>query len=150
LQKVRSLRKTLKPLKSDEIAAIASELNVKEDEVREMEYRLNGQEIAIDYTDDDNEDEQFRPISYLQDDGADPLEQLESSQDEVNASSNLKDALNQLDDRSRSIIESRWLKEDKTKTLHDLAEEFDISAERVRQIEQNALSKIKLLMSPKS
>jgi len=115
-----------------------------------MEYRLNGQEIAIDYTDDDNEDEQFRPISYLQDDGADPLEQLESSQDEVNASSNLKDALNQLDDRSRSIIESRWLKEDKTKTLHDLAEEFDISAERVRQIEQNALSKIKLLMSPKS
>jgi RNA polymerase sigma-32 factor len=147
---LRSLRKTLKPLKSDEITSIASELNVKEDEVREMEYRLNGQEIAIDYTDDDNEDEQFRPISYLQDDGADPLEQLESSQDEVNASSNLKDALNQLDDRSRSIIESRWLKEDKTKTLHDLAEEFDISAERVRQIEQNALSKIKLLMSPKS
>ena len=147
---LRSLKKSLKPLNVEEIKSIAKELNVKEEEVKEMEYRFSGQEIAIDYSDDEREEDSFRPISYLQDNALEPSDQLSAKEDESNASDGLKDALSQLDERSRLIIEARWLNENKAKTLHDLADQYQVSAERIRQIEQAALNKIKLLMSPKS
>ena len=145
---LRSLKKTLKPLSPSEIKSIAEELKVKEEEVKEMEYRLNGKEIAIDYSaDEDSENDQFRPISYLQDDSLNPSEQLEQNQTDENTTSQLRNALSSLDERSRDIVEARWLNNNKSKTLHELASQFNISAERIRQIEQNAFKKIKSLMT---
>ena len=143
---LRSMKKTLQPLKQEEIKEIAKELNVKESDVKEMEYRFNGNEIALDYQDEDNEDEVFRPISYLQDENADPVKQLISKESESNNLSALSNAIKSIDERSRYILESRWLNEEKSKTLHELADELGVSAERIRQIEQNALKKLKSLM----
>ena len=143
---LRSMKKTLQPLKQEEIKEIAKELNVKESDVKEMEYRFNGNEIALDYQDEDNEDEVFRPISYLQDENADPVKQLISKESESNNLSALSNAIKSIDERSRYVLESRWLNEEKTKTLHELADELGVSAERIRQIEQNALKKLKSLM----
>ena len=143
---LRSMKKTLQPLKQDEIKEIAKELNVKEADVKEMEYRFNGNEIALDYQDDDNDDEIFRTISYLKDDNADPLKQLISKESESNSISALTNAIKSIDERSRYVLESRWLNEEKSKTLHELADELGVSAERIRQIEQNALKKLKSLM----
>ena len=143
---LRSMKKTLQPLKQEEIKEIAKELNVKESDVKEMEYRFNGNEIALDYQDEDNEDEVFRPISYLQDENADPVEQLISKESESNNLSALSNAIKSIDERSRYVLESRWLNEEKSKTLHELADELGVSAERIRQIEQNALKKLKSLM----
>ncbi len=143
---LRSMKKTLQPLKQEEIKEIANELNVKESDVNEMEYRFNGNEIALDYQDEDNEDEVFRPISYLQDENADPVKQLISKESESNNLSALSNAIKSIDERSRYVLESRWLNEEKSKTLHELADELGVSAERIRQIEQNALKKLKSLM----
>ena len=143
---LRSMKKTLQPLKQEEIKEIAKELNVKESDVKEMEYRFNGNEIALDYQDEDNEDEVFRPISYLQDENADPVKQLISKESESNSISALTNAIKSIDERSRYVLESRWLNEEKSKTLHELADELGVSAERIRQIEQNALKKLKSLM----
>ena len=143
---LRSMKKTLQPLKLEEIKEIAKELNVKESDVKEMEYRFNGNEIALDYQDEDNEDEVFRPISYLQDENADPVKQLISKESESNNLSALSNAIKSIDERSRYVLESRWLNEEKSKTLHELADELGVSAERIRQIEQNALKKLKSLM----
>ena len=147
---LRSLRKTLQPLKPEDIKSIAEELKVKEEEVREMEYRLNGREIAIDYSDDESEDDHYKPISYLQDDSLNPSDQLEQDETKENNFSLLRHALKELDDRSRAIVEARWLSSNKSETLHELAAKFDVSAERIRQIEQNALTKLKALMIPDS
>lgn len=143
---LRSMKKTLQLLKQEEIKEIAKELNVKESDVKEMEYRFNGNEIALDYQDEDNEDEVFRPISYLQDENADPVKQLISKESESNNLSALSNAIKSIDERSRYVLESRWLNEEKSKTLHELADELGVSAERIRQIEQNALKKLKSLM----
>lgn len=143
---LRSMKKTLQPLKQEEIKEIAKELNVKESDVKEMEYRFNGNEIALDYQDEDNEDEVFRPISYLQDENADPVKQLISKESESDNLSALSNAIKSIDERSRYVLESRWLSEEKPKTLHELADELGVSAERIRQIEQNALKKLKSLM----
>ena len=147
---LRSLRKTLQPLKPEDIKSIAEELKVKEEEVREMEYRLNGREIAIDYSDDESEDDHYKPISYLQDDSLNPSDQLEQDETKENNFSLLRHSLKELDDRSRAIVEARWLSSNKSETLHELAVKFDVSAERIRQIEQNALTKLKTLMIPDS
>mgnify|MGYP001306468201 FL=1 len=147
---LRSLRKTLQPLKPEDIKSIAEELKVKEEEVREMEYRLNGREIAIDYSDDESEDDHYKPISYLQDDSLNPSDQLEQDETKENNFSLLRHSLKELDDRSRAIVEARWLSSNKSETLHELAVKFDVSAERIRQIEQNALTKLKALMIPDS
>ena len=147
---LRSLRKTLQPLKPEDIKSIAEELKVKEEEVREMEYRLNGREIAIDYSDDESEDDHYKPISYLQDDSLNPSDQLEQDETKENNFSLLRHSLKELDDRSRAIVEARWLSSNKSETLHELAAKFDVSAERIRQIEQNALMKLKALMIPDS
>ena len=146
---LRSMKKTLKPLSVDEIQSIANELNVKESDVKEMEYRMNGQELAIDYSDEDSDEDSFRPISYLEDKALNPHETLDESQTENNNLESLKNAMSTLDERSASIIKERWLNDNKAKTLNDLANKFNISAERVRQIEKIALEKLKLTMSEK-
>jgi RNA polymerase sigma-32 factor len=144
---LRSLRSTLQPLGVEEIKSIAKELNVKEEEVREMEFRFSGQEISIDYSNDDSEEDQFRPIAYLKDSALMPLEEIEKSEVESNNTKNLQNALMKLDTRSREIVEARWLKENKTDTLHELAKKYKVSAERIRQIEQNAMKKIKTFIT---
>jgi len=144
---LRSLRSTLQPLGIEEIKSIAKELNVKEEEVREMEFRFSGQEISIDYSNDDSEEDQFRPIAYLKDSALMPLEEIEKSEVESNNTKNLQNALMKLDTRSREIVEARWLKENKTDTLHELAKKYKVSAERIRQIEQNAMKKIKTFIT---
>jgi RNA polymerase sigma-32 factor len=147
---LRSLKKSLQPLKNEEITAIALELNVKEDEVREMEYRLAGKEIKIDYSDDESEDSYYRPISFLQDKSLEQSDQIEKDETENNYTNSLKDALEKLDERSRAIVQARWLNDNKSETLHGLAKKYKVSAERIRQIEKNALKKIKSFMLPKS
>ena len=144
---LRSLRSSLQPLGLEEIKSIAEQLNVKEDEVREMEFRFSGQEISIDYSNDDSDEDQFRPITYLKDLAMLPSERIEKLEVESNNTKNLKNALMKLDNRSREIVEARWLKEDKTDTLHELAKKYKVSAERIRQIEQNAMKKIKALIT---
>jgi len=144
---LRSLKSTLQPLGMEEIRSIAKTLNVKEEEVREMEFRFSGQEMSIDYSNDDSDEDQFRPIAYLKDSALMPSEEIEKIETESNNTINLKNALMKLDIRSREIVEARWLKEDKTDTLHELAKKYKVSAERIRQIEQNAMKKIKILIT---
>tara|TARA_B100001175_G_scaffold311446_1_gene315900 strand:- start:1474 stop:2334 length:861 start_codon:yes stop_codon:yes gene_type:complete len=144
---LRSLKTKLQPLAVEEIKSIAKSLKLKEEDVREMELRFNGQELSIDYSNDDSEEEQFRPIAYLKDSAPLPAEVLEKSETESNNTKNLQNALKKLDSRSREIVEARWLKENKPDTLHDLAKKYKVSAERVRQIEQNAMKKIKILIT---
>ena len=143
---LRSMKKTLQPLKSDEINSIAKELNVKPEDVREMEYRFNGNEISLDYGSEESEDDVYRPIAYLKDEAPEPSEQMEIDQSESNSLSTLKTALLSLDERSRLILEERWLKDKDVSTLHELADKLGVSAERIRQIEQSAMKKIKSLL----
>ena len=143
---LRSMKKTLKPLKTDEINSIAKELNVKPEDVREMEYRFNGNEISLDYGSEESEDDVYRPIAYLKDEAPEPSEQMEIEQAENNSLSSLKKALLSLDERSRLILEERWLKDKEASTLHELADKLGVSAERIRQIEQSAMKKIKSLL----
>lgn len=143
---LRSMRTGLNSLQPDEIAHIARELKVKPEEVREMELRLNGHEISLEANIDDDSDEQFSPIAYLQDESLEPLAVIEARQTEIAASTGLARALENLDDRSRRVVEARWLQEQGGKTLHELADEFGVSAERIRQIEQKAMQKMKVLM----
>ncbi len=143
---LRSMKKTLKPLKSDEINSIAKELNVKAEDVREMEYRFNGNEISLDYGSEESEEDVYRPIAYLKDETPEPSEKMEIDQSEGNSLSSLNKALSSLDERSRLILEERWLKDKDASTLNELADKLGVSAERIRQIEQAAMKKIKTLM----
>ena len=143
---LRSMKKTLKPLKSDEINSIAKELNVKPEDVREMEYRFNGNEISLDYGSEESEEDVYRPIAYLKDETPEPSEKMETDQSEGNSLSSLNKALSSLDERSRLILEERWLKDKDASTLNELADKLGVSAERIRQIEQAAMKKIKTLM----
>ena len=143
---LRSMRKGLESLKPKDIDAISKELNVSPEDVVEMEARFNGHEIALDPTVND-EDESYAPIAYL----ASPTENepshvLEYQQGEALKDIGLARALDSLDERSRRIIEARWLQEDSTSTLHELADEFGVSAERIRQIEQKAMAKMQTLL----
>ncbi len=143
---LRSMKQGLESLHPDEVDHIARELKVKPEEVREMEYRLNGHEISLDAHIDDDGEESFSPIAYLEDESPEPSAFLENQQTEQLQSIGLSKALESLDERSRRVLEARWLTEDATSTLHDLAAEFNVSAERIRQIEQKAMQKIKSLM----
>jgi RNA polymerase sigma-32 factor len=130
---------------SKDVARVAGELRVKPEEVVEMETRLAGQEIAFEAETDD--EEAYAPVNYLAADrDAEPLAQLEAKESEAVRASGLEDALEKLDARSRRIIEARWLREKDALTLHDLAAEFKVSAERIRQIEAKALEKMKKVM----
>jgi len=144
---LRSMKPGLDPLSLAEVRSVAQELNVKPEEVSEMETRLAGQEMALEPAGDD-EDGRVAPIAYLADGSPGPSEILESEQNEALRTSGLKSALESLDARSRRIIEARWLKEKDPATLHELAGEFKVSAERIRQIEAKALQKMKGAMAP--
>ena len=145
--KLRSLKSGFDSLKPEQITDIAQQLNVREEDVREMESRFSGHEVALDPASSDDESS-FSPINYLAESAEyEPSHILESSERERLRTEGLLNALSSLDDRSRRIIESRWLKEGDTSTLHELAAEFNVSAERIRQIEQKALSKMQGLIA---
>jgi RNA polymerase sigma-32 factor len=135
---LRSMKPGLEPLTQDQIRAVADTLNVKPEEVAEMEMRLSGQELALD----DDEDT-YAPIAYLADPREEPSALAEAAQTERLRADGLAAALASLDPRSRRIIEARWLREQDTATLHDLAAEFKVSAERIRQIEAKAMQKMR-------
>jgi RNA polymerase sigma-32 factor len=139
---LRSMKPSLDPLSRAETGSVAKRLRVKPEEVTEMEMRLAGREIALDPAADDDED-RYAPIAYLADRSAGPLELVEAKQDENLRARDLSAALASLDERSRRIIEARWLREKDSATLHELAAEFKVSAERIRQIEAKALEKMK-------
>ncbi len=141
---LRSMKQRLETLNSGEVDAIAEQLNVKPDEVVEMEKRFSGKDISLEPLSED-EDDNFGPIAYLTD-GSDPSQILETEQNNVLRNEGLKQSLDCLDERSRHIIEARWLREKDTATLHDLADELGVSAERVRQIEAKAIQKIRHVM----
>lgn len=143
---LRSMRTGLSSLQPSEIAHIAQELNVKPEDVLEMEARLSGHEISLEANIDDDSEENYSPIAYLQDESLEPLEAIEAKQAEVAKTTGLAHALQNLDDRSRRVVEARWLQDKGGKTLHELADEFGVSAERIRQIEQKAMQKMKTLM----
>ena len=139
---LRSMKPGLESLTTDEIERIAQELRVKPEEVTEMEMRLAGQDIGLEPASDDDEDS-FAPIAYLSDPANDPSRTVEVDQGERLQADGLAQALESLDARSRRIIEARWLREKDTATLHDLAAEFNVSAERIRQIEAKAMQKMR-------
>jgi len=138
---LRSMKSDLGPLSSGDVKHIAAELRVKPEEVTEMETRLAGRELAFEPEQDDEEG--FAPVHYLADEQSEPTRVLEAEQSERLRVAGLEKALGSLDPRSRRIIEARWLKEKDTATLHDLAAEFKVSAERIRQIEAKALEKMR-------
>lgn len=140
---LRSKKKGLGWLTEEEVKAMAEDLGVKPSEVREMEKRLSGIDMPFDPLSDSDDDEaSFAPSQYLEDSDADPSMIFEKDNLSENNSLQLYEAINQLDDRSRDILQDRWLADEKL-TLHELAEKYHISAERVRQIEKNAMKKIK-------
>ena len=144
---LRSMKQGLGTMSPDEIEGVARELNVKPEEVSEMETRLSGGDIALEGRIEDGEEE-FAPIAYLADEDSEPTEVLQRRQHDMLQSDGVRQAIERLDARSRRIIEARWLNEDAdgrvgTATLHDLAEEFGVSAERIRQIEAKALLKLR-------
>jgi RNA polymerase sigma-32 factor len=141
---LRSHKTGLDTMTPDQVNALATTLNVKPEEVTEMEMRLSGRDIALESPTDDDDDK-FSPIAYLSSESTEPGKVLESRQFDKLQSEGLEQALSSLDARSRRIIESRWLANDDGSgaTLHELAAEFNVSAERVRQIEASALKKMK-------
>ncbi|TCV84741.1 RNA polymerase sigma factor RpoH [Sulfurirhabdus autotrophica] len=142
---LRSMKTGHGHLSHEEIQNMAKQLGVKPEEVTEMETRLSGQDISLEPVGDD-EEYHYGPIAFLADPHAEPDQQLEAEESERMRSDGMKLALDSLDDRSRRIIEARWLMEKDSATLHDLASEFSVSAERIRQIEQKALQKMKTIM----
>ena len=139
---LRSMKQGSASLKPQEVQAIARELNVSSSDVVEMEARFNGHEVALEPGVNDEVDS-YAPIAYLAATAEDePSRLLEQKQLETLHSAGLARALANLDERSRRIIEARWLREDASATLHELADEFGVSAERIRQIEQKAMAKM--------
>ena len=143
---LRSMKASSNALTRKEIRQMAQTLNVKESDVIEMEQRLQGGDVALEPSPDDSEDF-VTPIAYLTDASEGPAETFEREQTEARASEGLARALGSLDERSRRIIRARWLNESDPKTLHELAAEFGVSAERIRQIEAKAMQKMKKEMA---
>ncbi|MFI3221113.1 MAG: sigma factor-like helix-turn-helix DNA-binding protein, partial [Methylococcales bacterium] len=140
---LRKSKQNLGWLSNDEAQAIADDLNVDLSDIYEMEMRLGGRDTSFDMPMDDSAEESFSaPANYLQQHGADPAELFENADREGYEQELLAKALSCLDERSLDILSSRWLSEKKT-TLHELAERYNVSAERIRQLEQNAMKKIR-------
>jgi RNA polymerase sigma-32 factor len=139
---LRSMKKSSAALTPAEIKQVAQTLNVKESDVIEMEQRLQGGDVALEPSPDDGDDV-VGPIAYLTDSSEGPAEAFERVQTESLKSTGLGRALESLDERSRRIIKARWLAEKEPLTLHELAAEFGVSAERIRQIEVKAMQKMK-------
>lgn len=145
---LRSLKKSSKKLTLEEAKSIAQDLNVTPEQVLEMEGRLTAYDAAFEAQGDDDDDHSTHvsPALYLEDNRYDPARLVEDEDYEEQSTSALHDAMDQLDDRSRNILQRRWLDDDKS-TLHELAAEYNVSAERIRQLEKNAMDKIKIAMS---
>ena len=143
---LRSLKSNLGTLAATEVKSIAKQLGVKPDEVVEMETRMSGQDVSLEPLTDEDDERAYSPIAYLAAEAAEPGQLIEQAQTEALRTDGLGKALAALDPRSRRIIEARWLNENESKTLHELAAEFGVSAERIRQIENKALTKMKSAM----
>ena len=148
---LRSHKTGLHTFSPGEVDALAKELDVKPEEVVEMEKRLSGADLALDGQIDDGE-EDFAPIAYLKDEHNEPTQVLEAKRRDRMQTDGIAGALAKLDMRSRRIVEARWLAEDEdgkvgSATLHDLADEFGVSAERIRQIEVAAMKKMKTALA---
>lgn len=140
---LRSMKKSVNWLNEDEAKAIADELNVSTKDVYEMESRLQGQDIAFDPMESSDDDDAFSPSAWLTDDSIDPAEYTELAEQDSLMHSQLAVGLEKLDPRSREIVQTRWLDEDSKATLQSLADKYQVSAERIRQIEQQALAQLK-------
>ncbi len=146
---LRSHKTSLDAMSPEQVDELAASLNVKREEVIEMEMRMSGRDIALDAPSDDDDDAKFAPIAYLSTEHSEPQKVLEARQYDRLQSEGLEAALSQLDARSRRIVESRWLANDDGSgaTLHELAAEFGVSAERIRQIEAAAMKKMKAALA---
>ncbi|HLT89400.1 MAG TPA: RNA polymerase sigma factor RpoH [Woeseiaceae bacterium] len=144
---LRKAKKSLAWLSQDETQAVADDLGVSTEEVTEMERRLSSRDAVFDPGPDAADDEAaFTPAAYLPSPGADPAELMEDADWHDDATARMSEALEDLDDRSRHILETRWLSEEK-QTLHELADQYGVSAERIRQIESNAIKKLRQAMT---
>lgn len=144
---LRKMKKNLTWLTEAETQAVAKDLGVEVSDVREMEQRLSARDMSFDPTPDaDEEDSNYSPATYLPAANADPAVAVEREEWEEDSTERLSMALGKLDQRSRDILKRRWMTDDKA-TLHELADEYGISAERVRQVEANAITKLKGLMA---
>ena len=140
---LRSMKGNASHLDQATTEAIATQLNVSEADVREMNMRLSGHDIALDPGPDVSDEDNFAPIDYLADDTMEPTAVLEARDRDRLQSDGLQQALAQLDDRSRHIVSARWLADDSGATLQELADEYGVSAERIRQIEAKALKSLR-------
>jgi RNA polymerase sigma-32 factor len=147
LRSLKSGYEGVDTLSGTQAAEVAARLSVKQDEVVEMETRLSGRDLALESSPDDG-DEAFAPIDYLADSRYEPTRVIEDKAHARLLDSGLHEALSALDPRSRRIIEARWLHDGEAATLHELAAEFDVSAERIRQIEVKALQKMRGALAP--
>jgi len=143
---LRRMKKNLTWLSEAETKAVAADLGVSVSDVREMEQRLSARDMSFDPTPESDEEETYSPAMYLPASNADPALEVEREEWDEDASDRLGVALQKLDERSRDILRRRWMTDDKA-TLHELAAEYGISAERVRQVEVNAIKKLKGLMA---
>ena len=143
---LRKAKKSLAWLSADETKAVADDLGVSEKEVTEMEKRLHSRDAIFDPTPDADDERNFTPAAYLPAPEADPAKLVETADFNSDATTRMAAALNVLDDRARRIIEARWLTESKM-TLHELADEYGVSAERIRQLEANAIKKLRNAMA---
>lgn len=142
---LRSSKESLGWLNENEAENIASDLNVSVDEVKRMESRLFSSDVSFDLTTSDDDNEHYSPSEWLADETMDPSVKVEQDDTEQKSMEALSNALNSLDERSRDIVQRRWMEIDETKkpTLHELASEYSVSAERIRQIEAQAMAKLK-------
>lgn len=139
---LRKAKKRLGWFSHDEVQAVANDLGVSPQEVLEMEARMSGQDVAFDGYEDDEQDSSYAPVHYLEDKSSDMALALENDDWEHYAEHKLSHALSSLDERSQHIIRRRWLDDDKA-TLQELADHYAVSAERIRQLEKNALKRLK-------
>jgi len=139
---LRKSKKRLGWMNAEEVRVVARDLGVPEATVREMESRLSGRDIGFEAPTDADDDARPAPEAFLVDDGADPYDNVSDADQADNQMETLSTALAKLDDRSRDIIQRRWLNESKA-TLQDLADEYGVSAERIRQVEANAMKKMR-------
>jgi RNA polymerase sigma-32 factor len=143
---LRKSKKRLGWMNAEEVRTVAKDLGVPEATVREMESRLSGRDIGFEAPADADEDAKPAPEAFLIDEGADPYENVADADQADNQLDTLSTALQKLDERSRDIIQRRWLNEEKA-TLQDLADEYGVSAERIRQVEANAMKKMRSLFA---
>ena len=144
---LRSKKKTTSWLTHDEAKAVAEDLNVDVKNVYEMEGRLSSYDAAFDPSNNDDDEVAYQaPANFLEDNRLDPARQLENDDWNSDSTSRLHHAIEQLDERNRIIIQRRWLNEENKSTLHELAGEFGVSAERIRQLEKNAIKKVRQIM----